>query len=65
MRTHHWNERYSSHDDGLRSSRANGALMAEVAESQPGRALDVAAAGSLVCIRRTRNDGRAILETWA
>lgn len=36
-----WDERYASHDDGLWSGRANGTLVAEVAESSPGRALDV------------------------
>ena len=36
-----WDERYASHDDGLWSGRANGVLVAEVAERPPGRALDV------------------------
>lgn len=36
-----WDERYASYDDGLWSGRANGALVAELAESPPGRALDV------------------------
>jgi SAM-dependent methyltransferase len=36
-----WDERYASHDDGLWSGRANGVLLAELAEILPGRALDV------------------------
>ena len=36
-----WDERYASHDEGLWSGRANGVLVAELAESAPRRALDV------------------------
>ena len=41
MSTRDWDERYSSHDDGMWSGRPNGVLVAEVAGSSPGRALDV------------------------
>jgi SAM-dependent methyltransferase len=36
-----WDERYASHEEGLWSGRVNGALVADVAELPPGRALDV------------------------
>jgi SAM-dependent methyltransferase len=36
-----WDERYARHDEGLWSGRANGALVAELAERPSGRALDV------------------------
>ena len=36
-----WDERYASHDGGLWSGSANGALVAELVGSTPGRALDV------------------------
>ena len=36
-----WDQRYASHDEGLWSGRANGALVAELAGRPPGRALDV------------------------
>ena len=36
-----WDERYTSHRDGLWSGRANGVLVAEVARSSPGHALDI------------------------
>jgi len=36
-----WDARYESHDDGLWSGRANGVLVAEMAEGSPGSALDV------------------------
>ena len=36
-----WDERYASRRDGLWSGKANGVLVAELAESPPGRALDV------------------------
>ena len=36
-----WDERYTSHDQGLWSGRPNGALVAELAGRRPGRALDV------------------------
>lgn len=42
MKTGDWDERYANHGDGLWSGRANGALVAELAESSwGGRALDV------------------------
>lgn len=41
MNTGDWNERYATHGDGLWSGRANGVLVAELAGSPPGRALDV------------------------
>ena len=36
-----WDERYASRREGLWSGKANGVLVAELAESPPGRALDV------------------------
>ena len=36
-----WDERYARHGEGMWSGRANGALVTELAESPPGRALDV------------------------
>ncbi len=36
-----WDERYASHNEGLWSGRANGALVAELTGRTPGRALDV------------------------
>lgn len=41
MSTGDWDERYAGSDAGLWSGRANGVLVAEMAESAPGRALDV------------------------
>lgn len=36
-----WDDRYSEHDDQMWSGNANGALVAEIADLPPGRALDV------------------------
>lgn len=41
MSTGDWDERYASHDDGLWSGRANGAMVTELSGSSSSRALDV------------------------
>ncbi len=41
MSTGDWNERYRSRDDGLWSGQANGVLVAEMADTSSGSALDV------------------------
>jgi SAM-dependent methyltransferase len=41
MSMHEWDERYASKHDGMWSGRPNGVLVAEMAGSSPGRALDV------------------------
>ena len=41
MSSGEWDARYASHDDGMWSGRPNGVLVAELAGTSPGRALDV------------------------